>query len=149
MKKILMISGVIIAIALLTGCGGGGSSSGGGGGGGVAPAPGPAPDPAPYDVLYLDNNDGVGMAGVPYSCPSGSAVTGDDGSFLFYSGENCSFDLGGFNGSVLFDEYLYIDYSDNSGVEGVGYDCLSGTAGTTDVYGNFVYDTDDECTFYL
>ncbi|SFV50115.1 hypothetical protein MNB_SV-6-427 [hydrothermal vent metagenome] len=144
MKKILILSSLIVASTLFIGCGGGG---GGGGGGGVAPVP--PPEPEPFSMLYLDNIDGVGMAGVPYYCPSGDGFTDENGGFLFYDGENCSFDLTGFNGSIVYDDYLFIDYNDGSGVDGLGYDCISGTSGFTDINGNFDYDIDDECTFYL
>jgi len=141
MKKFILLASLAVTTALFTGCGGGG----GGDGGVVAPPP-PA---VVYDVLYLDNVDGGGVEGVPYDCPSGPGVTGIDGSFQFLNGENCTFDLNGFFGSVVFDEFLYIDFADGAGYEGLGYDCFSGTGGFTDISGNFIYDADDECTFYL
>lgn len=140
-----MISSLVVATAFFAGCG----ESGGGGGGGYVPPPGPGPEPEQYDALYLENANGVGMANVQYNCPSGPGITDGDGTFLFYSGENCTFDLAGFNGSIYYNDYLYIDYNDGSGVSGIAYDCASGTGGATDFNGNFDYDVDDECTFAL
>ncbi|MEA3492146.1 MAG: hypothetical protein U9R27_09625 [Campylobacterota bacterium] len=137
MKKVLILSSLAAAV-ILTGCGGGG------GGGDVPPPP-----PVEMDVLYLDDNNG-GLAGVPYMCDGRSGFTDEVGAFYFYPGENCTFDLTGFDGSMayLWDP-LYIDDSAANGIEGIGYDCWSGTGGFTDISGYFEYDMDDECTFYL
>ncbi len=140
MKRFSILVGLAVAAVVFTGCGGGG----GGGGGYVPPAPPPA-----MDVLYLDDVNG-GLVGVPYACDSGSGVTDANGAFYFYVGDNCTFDLTGFDGSTayLWDP-LFIDDEGANGIGGIGYDCWSGTYGTTDVSGYFEYDVDDECTFYL
>ena len=142
MKKLILLASLAVTTALFTGCGGGG-----GGGGGIAPAP--VPPPVAFDVLYLDDAALNGIAGVPYDCPSGAGVTDGDGAFQFVAGENCTFDLRGYDGTVIFADFLYIDFADGTGVADIGYDCISGTGGFTDFQGNFVYDEDDECTFYL
>ena len=139
MKRFSILVGLAAAAIIFTGCGGGG----GGGGGYVPPPPPPA-----MDVLYLDDGDG-GLSGVPYICSSGSGFTGPDGEFSFYPGDDCTFDLTGFGGTIYFWDPLFIDYADETGVGGIEYSCWSGTYGWTDDGGYFDYDTDDECTFYL
>ena len=67
-KSIALVAGAI----LFTACGGGGSSSSTG------------------KAYYLDS----AVAGVSYKCGNQAGVTGDDGSFTFEKGSNCSFYLG-------------------------------------------------------
>ena len=114
-------------------------------GGGGAPAPGPAPE---YAVLYLDFADLSGAGGVYYACDiSGDGWTEVNGGFYFYPGEACTFDLTGFDGSGWTP--LYIDYGDSTGVEGIYYECWYGSAGTTTWEGQFFYEADDSCSFWL
>ena len=143
MKRFSILVGLAAAAIIFTGCGGGG-----GGGGGYVPPPDPGPGPV-QEVLYLDDGAG-GLVGIPYFCTSGiSDITGPDGDFYFYPGDDCTFDLTGFGGTIYLWDPLYIDYADETGVSGIEYDCWSGTGGWTDIDGYFDYDTDDECTFYL
>ena len=141
MKKLSIFASLAAAAVIFVGCGGGG------GGGYVPPAPGPGPGPGAPVIWYLDDINGVGMAGVPYYCDSGSGVTDADGGFAFYYGDACDFDLWGFPGDITFS--LHIDDEFVEGVGGIPYDCDSGWSGTTDVDGSFIYDPDDYCTFYF
>jgi hypothetical protein len=134
MKKVLFLVGLAISSVVMTGCGSSSST--------------PPPPPREMDILYLDDGAG-GLEGVPYVCSSGSGITDIDGAFAFYAGDNCTFDLNGYDGTVFLFDPLFIDYNDGSGVSDIGYDCASGTNGFTDIDGSFDYDIDDECTFYL
>jgi hypothetical protein len=142
MKKLSIFASLAAAAVIFAGCGGGG-----GGGYVPGPAPGPGPGPAPsYDVLYLDTGFGPAV-GVGYNCGSVFDTTGADGSFLFYPGDICTFDLTGYNGTLFDWDPLYITYADGSGVAGIDYSCWSGTYGFTDLDGYFDYDIDDSCDF--
>ncbi len=138
MKRFSILVGLAAAAIIFTGCGGGG-----GGGGGVAPAPGPV-----YDILYLDNEFGP-AGGVAYNCSSVSGWTDADGGFEFLTGDTCTFDLAGYNGTIYDWDPLYISYSGGSGVMDIPYDCWSGTGGWTSIDGSFDYDIDDDCSFYF
>lgn len=141
MKRFSFLVGLAAAAIIFTGCGGGG----GGGGGGYVPPPDPGPS---YAVLYLDFADLSGVSGVYYDCEfTGDGWTDADGGFYYDPGEVCTFDLIGFPGS--WDTPLYIDYGDNTPASGIYYECWYGSAGTTDWQGEFIYDTDDSCSFYL
>jgi hypothetical protein len=137
MKKLSIFASLATAAVIFSGCGGGG-------GGPVGPV-----GPVVPDVLYLDDAAGGGLGGIPYICDSGtSGLTGVDGSFEFFSPDNCTFDFTGYNGTLAFWDPIYLDFADSSGVAWVNYDCWSGIAGQTDLGGYFDYDIDDECTFY-
>ncbi len=135
MNKFIFLVTLSISTLLFTGCGSSDNTTV------VVPPPEP-------DTLYLDDGAG-GLAGVSYTCTSGSGFTNAQGAFTFYAGDNCTFDLTGFDGTVFLFDPLFVDYNDGTGVADISYDCVSGIAGSTDVDGSFDYDTDDACTFYL
>lgn len=140
MKKLLYILSFVIASIAFTGCGGG---DGGGGGGVVVP---PATN---WEVLYIDDADLNAIVGLPYQCTSNSGFTDGEGGFTFIAGDDCTFDFIDLDGTIYFNDPLFLDFADGSGVSDVGYDCASGISGATDFQGGFDYDVDDTCTFYL
>lgn len=135
MNKFIFFMTLVISALLFTGCGSSDNNTV------VVPPP-------QADTLYLDDGAG-GLQGIAYTCTSGSGYTDIAGAFTFYAGDNCTFDLRGFDGTVFLFDPLFVDYSDGTGVADIGYDCTSGTFGSTDIDGSFEYDTDDACTFYL
>ena len=140
-KKVLglLVSGV--AMFALSGCGGG------------------------TDVVYVDpepvnNNEttlfffflyGFSVANVEYTCVNsfgdvlGPFYTKANGEFTFEPGENCTFELIGFDGTP--GDELFIESDIGQPKEGIPYSCLGGDSGLTDVYGSFDYLMDDSCTF--
>ncbi len=139
MKKGLIIAS-LAAAAFLSGCGGGGGG-------------GNPPPPVTETTLFLIDQDGYSLGGVPYSCDSGSGVTAPNGEFTFYPPDDCIFDFTGFDGNYDNDPYvddiIYIVDDLDDGKGGIDYDCYSFGAGTTYGDGSFDYDIDDECVFYL
>ena len=104
-------------------------------------------------TLYLVDEYGNSYSGVPYRCGSmyGWERTAYNGEFSFYPYENCEFDfigLAGDYGDVFSDVVRIVDYT-NSGKGGIPYDCASFGSGSTDYYGSFDYNANDECVFYL
>lgn len=105
-------------------------------------------------TLYLVNQSNQPLAGVPYKCETMTRYsrTADNGAFSFYAPEQCTFDFLGFDGSVNFDplddEVIYIvDYL-LEGKRGIPYECTN-FHGRTYGEGQFEYEADDICQFYL
>jgi len=143
MKKLmgLLVSGV--AVLVLSGCGGGGSD------GDYYP-----PDPN-LTTLFLVDQDGFTLGGVPYICDSmlDWELTAPNGEFTFSPPDNCEFDFIGYDGNYFgdpfVDDIIYIvDYTDE-GKGDIPYECASFGVGTTYGDGSFDYDIDDQCVFYL
>lgn len=143
MKRFSILAILAVSALGLSGCGGGG-----GDGGYVPPPP-----PIAATTLFLIDQDGYSLGGVPYSCDSGGGVTAPNGEFTFYPPDNCTFDFLGLDGNYDFNPYVddiihIVDDLDN-GAGGVVYDCASFGASTTFGDGSFYYDMDDICTFYF
>jgi len=141
-KKIagLMVAGV--AVFALSGCGGSN--------GGDYYAPPPINNET---TLFLIDSDGFSAAGVEYICENsfgdihGPFYTKSNGEFTFEPGENCTFELIGFDGTP--EDELFIESDIGQAKEGIPYSCLGGDSGLTDLAGSFDYLFNDSCTFAL
>jgi len=146
MNKHLILTSLISATLLLSGCG---SSS-------DATVIVDTPVEPTLTTLFLIDSKGFSLAGIPYICDSMqfSQYTLNNGEFSFYPGENCSFDFAGYRGNYNNDPYngddiIYIVSDINTPANGVAYDCNSFGAGVTFEDGSFDYNADDACVFYL
>jgi len=145
MNKNLIIGSLLLVSIFFSGCGSSNDS-------GYIPPPPIEPD---LITLFLVDQNGYSLAGVPYKCDSMEfpQYTPNNGEFSFYAGENCSFDFLGFNGNYNNDPYsdniIYIVSDINSGAGDVEFDCSSFGSGITYPDGSFDYDKDDACIFYL
>ena len=134
-----MVAGV--AVFALSGCG----SSGGG------DYYAPPPPVNNETTLFLIDMDGFSASGVEYTCVNsfgdilGPFYTKANGEFTFEPGENCTFELIGFDGTPA--DPLFIESDIGQPKEGIPYDCLGGDFGLTDLAGSFDYVLDDSCTF--
>lgn len=116
-------------------------------------------------TLFLVDERGDAVAGVPYSCFDGRVLTYEgytlpNGEFTFYPGQDCWFDFYGYNGTDPLDgfenDYMYIvDLYDN-GKNDIPYECELFNVGYVNYTyddgiwdGAFDYDYDDRCVFYL
>ncbi len=106
-------------------------------------------------TLFLVDQDGFSLGGVPYICDSMSdwSTTAPNGEFTFFPPDNCEFDFtgleGNYHGDPLVDDIIYIIDDLDYGKGGIPYECASFGAGTTYGDGSFDYDIDDRCLFYL
>ena len=131
-----------VAVFALSGCGSSGGNDV------VIVDPGPSPDET---YLFMVDNDGFAVADVYYTCVDsfgdfiGDFYTRADGGFLFEPGENCTFDLIGYNGTP--GDELHIEDIAQNPKEGIPYTCLGGDFGRTFGDGSFDYMIDDSCTF--
>ncbi len=141
MKRFSILAILAVAALGLSGCGGG--SDGGG----------YVPPPINATTLFLVDQDGYSLGGVPYRCDSGGGTTAPNGEFTFFPPDNCTFDFIGLDGNYDFNPYvdtiIYIVDDLNHGAGGVPYDCYSFGASTTFGDGSFYYDIDDRCTFHF
>ncbi len=142
MKKKLMgflVAGV--AVFALSGCGGGGDTV-------IVDGGGSTPNET---TLFLIDNGGFSVANVHYACVNsfgdfiGDFYTGNNGSFTFEPGEDCTFDFIGYNGTP--EDELYIEDDLQNPKEGIPYTCIGGDFGRTFGDGSFDYVIDDSCTF--
>ena len=142
MKKTREILAAAVVSLLIVGCGTSSSSSADVREGAVQ-----------LQKYYLVDADGYALADVPYYCSDDDGyetevfVTDNDGSFLYYPSEQCTFDLEGLYG--WRDDPIFIEKSDEVGVENIPYQCASGAEGFSDEDGFFYYVEDDICTLYL
>lgn len=141
MKQFSIFVSMAVAVAVFSGCGGGGGDS-------YVPPPSVA-----GATLFLIDQNGFSLGGIPYTCDSGSGVTAPNGEFTFYPPDNCTFDFLGYNGNYtndpFVDDIIYIVDDLDVGKGGIPYDCRSFGGSTTFGDGSFDYDIDDVCTFYL
>ena len=146
MKKNILIAGLLSSALMLGGCGGSD-------GGNYVPPP-PVIEPSLITLFLVDQN-GFSLAGVPYKCDSMAFAeyTPNNGEFSFYAGENCYFDFLGFEGNYNNDPYvddiIHIVSDVNTGAGDVAFDCQSFGSGITYPDGSFDYDYNDACVFYL
>jgi len=102
-------------------------------------------------TLFLVDNEGFSVANIHYSCVNsigdfiGDFYTGNNGSFVFEPGEDCTFDFAGYNGTP--GDELYIEDDLQNPKEGIPYTCAGGDFGQTFADGSFDYVIDDSCTF--
>ncbi len=138
MKKLIGLVFAGVAVFVLSGCG----SSGG----------------YYYDdetTLFLVDQDGYSLGGVPYICDSmsGWSETRPNGEFTFLDPESCTFDFNYFDGNYgndpLVDDIIYIVDDLDRGKGGIPYDCDSFVGSTTYGDGSFDYDIDDQCIFHF
>ncbi len=146
MNKNIIMASLISASILFNGCGGGNDNVY------IVPIP---PTPA-LITLFLIDQDGFSLAGVPYHCDHMGfpEYTPNNGEFSFYAGENCSFDFENFNGNYnnnpyAGDDVIYIVSDINTGAGDVVFDCNSFGSGITYFDGSFDYDSNDACSFYF
>ncbi len=149
MKKLIMLLVSGLAVIALSGCGGGAYDAGYDDGF----YDGARASDASMTTLFLIDQDGFSLGGVPYYCvdPSGvrtaDYVTAPNGEFTFVPGERCTFDLYGYNGTP--EDPLFIVDDVGLGKPDIPYACDGGDNGLTDVTGSFDYLPDDICTLYL
>jgi hypothetical protein len=104
---------------------------------------------------HLVNQDEFGISDIEYTCDQRTThYTDGSGGFYFYPGDDCGLKL-----DITVDSTeneLYIENNDGDGVNGIYYECESGTFGHTQSYnnrdGHFEFDNVDEsdvCTFQL
>ena len=140
-KKIISLMFATVAVFALSGCGGGNDN--------YVP---PEPDAT---TLFLIDQDGFSLGGVPYRCDSMPdwSETRPNGEFTFFEPESCTFDFDGFIGNYDndpdIDDIIYIVDDLDRGKGNIPYDCSSFVGSTTYGDGSFDYDIDDQCTFYL
>ncbi|MEA3418465.1 MAG: hypothetical protein U9Q90_03615 [Campylobacterota bacterium] len=145
MKKLSILASLAVAAVILTGCGGGSTYY-------VEDVP-PVDDGA--TTLFLIDQDGYSLGGVPYICDSmvDWSATRPNGEFTFFPPDNCTFDFLGYYGNYEndyeIDDIIYIVDDIDRGKGDIPYDCEFFGASTTYGDGSFDYDEDDICTFYL
>ena len=146
MNKNIIIASLISASILFNGCGGSDDNVY------VSPV---VPSPSLVTLFLIDQN-GFSLAGVPYKCESMEfpEYTPNNGEFSFYAGENCSFDFLDFNGNYNNDPYagddiIYIVSDLNTGAGDIAFDCNSFGSGITYPDGSFDYNRNDSCSFYF
>ena len=144
-NKLVGILFASVAVLALSGCGGGSSND----------SPPPLPPEPSATTLFLIDQDGSSLGGVPYICDSmiDWSETRPNGEFTFFEPESCEFDfigyLGNYNDDPYVDDIIYIvDYLDD-GKGNIAYDCNSFIGSTTYGDGSFDYDIDDQCRFYF
>ena len=138
----LIVAGV--AMFALSGCGGGGD---------VYYDDGIVATPPVNNetTLFLIDSGGFSAADVEYTCVNsfgdvlGPFYTKANGEFTFEPGENCTFELIGFDGTPA--DPLFIESDIGQPKDGIPYDCIGGDFGLTDLAGSFDYLMDDSCTF--
>ncbi|OQX77902.1 MAG: hypothetical protein B6D54_00850 [Epsilonproteobacteria bacterium 4484_65] len=142
MKKLIGLIVAGVAVFALSGCGGGDDDY-------------YAPPPSNLTTLFLIDQDGFSLGGVPYICDSmvDWSATRPNGEFTFDPPDNCTFDFIGLNGNYnndpFVDDIIYIVDDLDRGKGNIPYDCASFGASTTYGDGSFDYDIDDECVFYF
>jgi len=102
-------------------------------------------------TLFLIDRKGFSASDVEYTCinsfgdVSGPFYTEGNGEFTFEPGENCTFELIGFDGTP--GDELFIESDIGQPKDSIPYSCYGGDAGLTDLYGSFNYLINDSCTF--
>ena len=145
MKKNIIIASLLTGALMLSGCGTNDGNN---------YIPPPIVEPSLITLFLVDQN-GFSLAGVPYKCESMTFAeyTPNNGEFSFYAGEDCFFDFKGFKGNYDNDPYtddiIYIVSDINTGAGNVEFDCSSFGSGITYPDGSFDYDYNDACVFYL
>jgi len=115
----------------------------------------PVPPPAVATTLFLIDQDGMSLGGIPYICDSMPdwSLTRPNGEFTFIEPDNCTFDFTGLAGNYANDYYhddiIYIVDDLDRGKGGIPYNCDYFGASSTYLDGSFDYDANDACTFYL
>lgn len=106
-------------------------------------------------TLFLIDQDGMSLGGVPYICDSMVAwsATRPNGEFTFFEPDNCTFDFTGLSGNYendyIHDDIIYIVDDLDRGKGGIPYSCEYFGASSTYLDGSFNYGANDACTFYL
>ena len=143
MRLNLIIPSLMASAILFSGCGGGNNNN---------------PPPPPIDTattLFLIDQDGFSLGGVPYICDTMAdwALTRPNGEFTFLQPEGCRFDftgyVGNYNNDYVNDDIIYIVDDLDRGKGNIPYECDYFGASSTYGDGSFDYDADDACTFYL
>jgi hypothetical protein len=154
MKRFLAMTVTGLAVIILNGCGGGGGYDNGYNDGFYDGARVPVDG---MTTLFLRDVNGFSAGGVHYVCvdPTGTvsadAVTAPNGEFSFYPGEQCAFDLVGFEGTP--GDPLFIEDDIGQGKNNIAYVCQGGDTGLTGYNvdlgrdGFFNYFPDDTCSF--
>ena len=134
-KRILLLGAVLSISAILTGCG----------------TDDVVDDVAPKDAIYVIDQNGQSVGGIPYTCIDGNnGVTDGNGAFYFWVGTKCDLELDVPVADSLVD-ILHLE-DDYGTVEGVNYICDNGDFGQTNSAGIFNFDNTnniDVCTFNL
>jgi hypothetical protein len=147
MKRALILSSLFAIGIMSSGCGDGDTYV-------VSPPP-PPPPPVAGTTLFLIDQNGFSLGGVPYICDSMPdwSMTRPNGEFTFFEPDNCTFDftgyIGNYENNYITDDIIYIVDDLDIGKGNIPYNCEYFGASTTYLDGSFDYDENDACTFYL